>query len=160
MLSMMTNPIFPSWIPVTTLSLLLFISTVLSVKSGWHRIAKRFPHQAQTDYQKFLFVRMSLGSGLFPVAYGGAAFVRLCPNGLGISVIFLLRFLHPPMFLPWSAVTRCVRGKSPYYDFTKLSLRDEESEFAFYGRPGECIYSSYVSKEKNEKAQLQSGGGG
>jgi hypothetical protein len=151
MLSTMTNTIFPSWLPVTALSFLMFLSTVLSVKSGWHRIAKRFPHKAQTDYQKFFFVRMSLGSGLFPVAYGGAVFVRLSPNGLGLSVIFLLRFLHPPMFIPWSAVTRCVREKSSYYEFTRLSIRDEESELAFYGKPGESIYSSYVSKDRNEK---------
>lgn len=151
MLSTMTNTIFPAWIPVTTLSFLLFISTVISMKSGWHRIAKNFPYQAQTDCQIYYFVRMSLGSGLFPVSYGGAAFVRLCPNGLGISVIFLLRFLHPPMFIPWSAVTRCVREKSPYYKFTKLSIRGEESEFAFYGKLGESMYSFYVSKNRNKK---------
>ncbi len=150
MLSMMTNTIFPAWIPVTTLSLLLFISTVLTIKSGWHRIAKRFPYQAQTDYRKFTFVRMSLGSGLFPVAYGGAAIVRLSPHGLGISVIFLLRFLHPPMFIPWSEISRCVREKYPYYEVTKLSIRGEESEFAFYGKLGESMYSSYVSEKRNE----------
>jgi hypothetical protein len=152
MLSMMTNTPFPAWIPITTLSLLLFISTVLSVKSGWHRIAKQFPYQAQTEYRNFYFVRMSLGSGLFPVAYGGAAIVRLSPNGLGISVIFLLRFLHPPMFIPWSVVTRCEREKHPYYEVTKLSIHGEESEFAFYGKLGESVYSSYVSKKQNDKA--------
>jgi hypothetical protein len=152
MLSMMTNTLFPVWIPVTTFSLLLFISTVLSIKSGWHRIAKQFPYRAQPEDRKFFFVRMSLGSGLFPVAYGGATIVRLGPSGLGISVIFLLRFLHPPMFIPWSVVTRCVREKHHYYEVTRLSIHGEESEFAFYGKLGEFIYSSYVSKKQNVKA--------
>jgi hypothetical protein len=84
------------------------------------------------------------------VAYGGAAIVRLSPHGLGISVIFLLRFLHPPMFIPWSEISRCVREKYPYYEVTKLSIRGEESEFAFYGKLGESMYSSYVSEKRNE----------
>ncbi|HBX43163.1 MAG TPA: hypothetical protein DEH27_04950 [Deltaproteobacteria bacterium] len=88
---------------------------------------------------------MSLGSGLNPPGYGGAVFVRVSPHGLGLSVFFLLRFYHPPMFIPWSDITRCVRGQVRFYDVTKLSIRDEESEFAFFGKSGESIYEVFRS---------------
>ena len=88
---------------------------------------------------------MSLGSGFNPAGYGGAVFIRVSPLGLGLSVFFLLRFYHPPIFLPWSDVTRCVRGQVRFYDVTKISIRDEESEFTFFGKSAETIYEAFRS---------------
>jgi len=152
MLSFATNGHgYPIWYPLSALAALLFASAMLSIRSGWRRIARRFPFQKTPDDRKFSFVRMSLGSGLFPAGYGGAVFVRVSPHGLGLSVFFLLRFYHPPMFIPWSDVTRCVRDQVRYYDVTKLSIRDEESEFAFFGKSGESIYEVFRSVRSSGK---------
>jgi len=55
------------------------------------------------------------------------------------------------MFIPWSDVTRCVRDQVRYYDVTKLSIRDEESEFAFFGKSGESIYEVFRSVRSSGK---------
>ena len=136
---------YPIWYPLSILAALLFASAMLSIRSGWRKIAKRFPYKRSTDDRKFSFVRMTLGKGLNPAGYGGAVFVRVSPQGLGLSVFFLLRFYHPPMFIPWSEVTRCQRWKVRFYDVTKLSIRDEESEFAFFGKCGEVIHDVFRS---------------
>lgn len=143
---------YPVWYPFAALLVLLFLSAMLSMRSGWRRIAKKFPYREVTEHQKYRFVRMLLGSGQFPVAYGGAVRVRLSPHGLGLSVIFLLRFFHPPMFIPWSEVSRCVRDTVRFHDVTKLSIRNEASEFTFFGKSGESIYESFRSRRGNEKA--------
>jgi len=140
---------YPIWYPLTALLALLFASAMLSIRSGWRRIAKRYPFRKTTAGRKFFFVRMSLGSGLNPPGYGGAVFVRVSPHGLGLSVFFLLRFYNPPMFLPWSEVTRCVRDQVRYYDVTKLSIREEESEFTFFGKSGEAIYEVFQTIKRD-----------
>jgi hypothetical protein len=138
--------------PFVILALLLFISAILSTRSGWRRIATRFPYKKITDHRKYLFARMSLGSGKFPVAYGGLVIVRLSPHGLGLSVIFLIRYLHSPIFIPWSEVSSCTREHTSRYDVTKISIPNEESVFSFYGRVGENIYASYVSENTHMKS--------
>ena len=136
---------YPLWYPLTVLATLVFASAMLSIRSGWRNIAKRFPHKKITDGRKFHFVRMTLGRGAHPAGYGGAVFVRVSPQGLVLSVFFLLRFFHPPMFIPWSEVNRCVRGQVRFYDVTRLSIRDEESEFTFFGKSGESVYDVFRS---------------
>ena len=133
------------WSPFAALVLLLWISGILSLWSGWRRIARKFPRREVPDSRRYNFVRMSLGSGLYPAGYGGVVFVRLSQQGIGLSVIFLLRFYHPPIFIPWSEVARCVREKVRGTWTTKLSLREEASEFAFYGELGEAVNQAYLS---------------
>jgi len=142
----------PIWFPFLILISLLLISAILSTKSGWRRIAARFPHKNITDHRKYYFVRMSLGSGPLPVAYGGCVIVRLSPQGLGLSVIFLIRFLHPPIFVPWSEVSSGAREFTARYDVTKIKIRNEESVLSFYGRVGENIYASYVAGNSHGKS--------
>ncbi|MGA6992973.1 MAG: hypothetical protein WBX50_03655 [Candidatus Deferrimicrobiaceae bacterium] len=89
-------------------------------------------------------MRMSLGSGVYPAGYGGVVFVRLSQHGIGLSVIFLLRFFHPPIFIPWSEVARCAREMVRGSYVTNLSLPEEESEFAFYGELGESVNQTYL----------------
>lgn len=136
---------YPIWYPLSVLAALLFASAMLSIRSGWRKIAKRFPHKRSAVGRKFFFVRMTLGRGLNPAGYGGAVSVRVSTQGLGLSVFFLLRFYHPPMFIPWSEVTRCYRGQVRFYDVTSLSIRDEESEFTFFGKSGEYIHDMFRS---------------
>ena len=142
----------PFWFPFVILASLLFISAILSKRSGWRRIATRFPYKNITDHKKYHFVRMSFGTGSLPVAYGGCIIVRLSPHGLGLSVIFLIRFLHPPIFIPWSEVSRCSREYTSLYDVTKIWIRNEENVLSFYGKVGENIYASYVSENINKKS--------
>lgn len=142
----------PYQFPFVILALLLFISAILSTRSGWRRIAERFPYQTTTDHKKYYFARMSLGSGSFPSAYGGLVIVRLSKQGLGLSVIFLVRYLHSPIFLPWSAVSSCTREHAGRYYVTRVSIPDEESVFSFYGKVGEDIYALYVSENIQRKS--------
>ena len=133
------------WSPLAALVILLWISAILSLWSGWRRIARKYPYREVAGSRRYTFVRMSLGSGLYPAGYGGVVFVRLSPHGIGLSVLFLLRFYHPPIFIPWTEVARCARETVRGTYATKLSLREEASEFAFYGELGESINQMYLS---------------
>ncbi len=93
-------------------------------------------------------MRMSLGIGPLPVGYGGCVIVRISPQGLGLSVIFPIRFLHPPMFIPWAEVAGCAREYTTRYDVTKVTIRNEDSVLSFYGKVGEDIYAAYASGDR------------
>ena len=142
----------PIWVPFAVIILLLGISAVLSISSGWNRLSKRFPNKEITDYKKYSFVGMSLGSGLFPTAYGGGVSVRLAPQGFGLSPIILLRLLHPPMFIPWSEVSSCVRDEVLLFRVTKLSVRNDDNIFTFYGKLGEAINIAFTSYKQKQEA--------
>lgn len=145
-------PDTPFWFPFAVLASVLFISGILSTRSGWRRLAARFPYKENTDHRKYYPVRMSLGIGTVPVAYGGCVIVRLHPHGLGLSVIFPIRFMHPPLFIPWSEVAGCAREYSARYDVTRITIHKEESVLSFYGRVGEDIYATYASRDRKGKA--------
>ena len=149
---MTTNlPNIPFWFPIAVFASVLFISGILSTRSGWRRIAARFPDRDGAEHRKYFPVRMSLGIGTVPVAYGGCVIVRLHPDGLGLKVIFPIRFMHPPLFIPWSEVAGCAREYTARYDVTRVTIRNEDSILSFYGKVGEDIYSTYLSRDRKGK---------
>lgn len=54
------------WSPIAALAILVCVSGVLSLWSGWQRIARKFPYREVPDSRRYTFVRMSLGSGVYP----------------------------------------------------------------------------------------------
>ncbi len=146
-----TPPHIPLWFPFVVFAAVLCISGILATRSGWRRIAARFPYQGGTNHRKYYPVRMSLGIGTVPVAYGACVIVRLHPHGLGLSVIFPIRFMHPPLFIPWAEMAGCAREYTARYDVTRITIRNEDSVLSFYGRVGEDIYSAYVSRDRQGK---------
>lgn len=77
---------------------------LMSLAGGWHRLASRFPAVSRSRGKTFPFVSMYIRSRSLPVGYRGCLFVTVSPAGVRLSVWFPLRFLHPPLFIPWTAV--------------------------------------------------------
>lgn len=133
----------PYWVSAAALVLLLLLSAGLSRATGWRRLAKRFPWPKKEPIdRRFLLAGLTLAGGWFPVSYWGNI-VRLGPGGVGVSVVFFLRFLHPPIFLPRSEISRCLRTSLFRRPVTVVSLRDEKSQFVFYGRAGDAVFDSF-----------------
>ncbi len=140
----------PIWVSVGGLALLLLFSALLSRATGWRMLAKRFPRRrGQSFDRRFLFAGLTLSGGWFPVSYWGSI-VWLSPEGIGVSVVFFLRFLHPPLFLPRSEMSRCVRTNLFRYPVTVVSMRDERSQFVFFGRAGDAVFDSFRKDEWGE----------
>ena len=97
----------PVWFFPLFLVFWLAICAVISVISGWRELAERFASNAPIEGERFRFQSGSMGSGLFPVSYGGCLFVTVGRKGFALSILILFRFLHPRLVIPWTAVERC-----------------------------------------------------
>jgi hypothetical protein len=120
-----------------------FTCAMLSIVGGWHRLAVRFPASSAIDGEKYRFASMSLGSGFFPVSYRSSLFVTVGHSGLALSVLFLLRVMHPPLFIPWSAIETVRSERSWLLSGKAVYLRGFNKRLLFRGRAGKKILEAF-----------------
>jgi hypothetical protein len=108
---------------------------------GWRKLAKKYRTDRLVDGQLLRFVSMQIG--YFPTmgSYRQVIFVSLSPEGLGLSLFLPFRCGHPPLLIPWSAITECKREKQFFWDVTALYLQDPATRLFFYRKKSEDIYS-------------------
>jgi hypothetical protein len=82
--------------------LLIAMAIVFSAIGGWRLLARTYPlsEPFPADRWRFQSARMRYG-----VAYNGGLNVGADRRGLYISILFLLRGGHPPLFIPWPDVS-------------------------------------------------------
>jgi len=80
----------------------ILISFLASRLSGWHRLAKEYPvhNPFEGKPRRFQTLWMRYGSH-----YGNITTVGANAQGLYLSVLFLFRIGHDPLFIPWSEIT-------------------------------------------------------
>lgn len=76
------------------------VCLLLSVLSGWRRLAEHFAAHDPPSGKRF-----SMQSGQFGLAsYGNCLTIYASPEGLYISILWLFRLGHRPLFIPWEAI--------------------------------------------------------
>jgi hypothetical protein len=97
-------------------TLWLVVSFVLSFVSGWHRLHASFPASDRP------LAKRSLTSGTFRYIVGYQNVLWLSSNreGLYLGILFLFRFGHPPIFVPWSEIE--VRPEKKFLIFRMRTL--------------------------------------
>lgn len=85
--------------------------------TGWARLARAYPHQAQRDGQRFRFQTIHMAN---KGGYGSCVTIGATPLGLHLSILGLFRPGHPRIFVPWSDVAmRRKDGARVVLDFTR-----------------------------------------
>lgn len=138
---------FPEWFPVFFAVLWLGISGLLSFAGGWHQLASRFEASSRIDGETFRFASMSLGSGLFPVSYGNCLFITVGRSGVRLSILFLFRFLHPPLFIPWSSVEAVQPEKFWFLTYTAVRIRGFNKRMLFPKRVGKKLMETFNAQD-------------
>jgi hypothetical protein len=101
----------PQWFFPFFVMMWLTISAVCSIFGGWWALAREFRRIQPTVGETFRFASGSLGAEVFPAtAYGSCLFVTIADSGFELSILFPFRFLSPPLFIPWAAVS-AVEGR-------------------------------------------------
>lgn len=76
------------------------VSLVLAHIGGWAKLANHY--LAVPDREKRLERTYGMQSGYIgSTRYKGCLNFRIYEEGLGLSVLFLFRIGHPPLFIPW-----------------------------------------------------------
>ena len=88
------------------------VGGLLSLLGGWSRLARR--HRAAPGGPR---ASRSLESGYVGwVRYRNLLSIGVGPQGLFLAVLPMLRFLHPPLRIPWTSVKRL--GSLPMWRLT------------------------------------------
>ena len=122
----------------------LLIGAILSTVSGWRELAGHFPvpGSSAVEGRQFRFASGTLGSAALPIRYRYCLTCAVSPTGLRLSVLPLLRFMHPPMFIPWSAVERATRDVWWLATVTTLRLRGFSSQLRLAAEAGVAAFDA------------------
>lgn len=100
---------------------------IISRISGWVILAKAYPAQDSSTLDgetwRFQSIQMRWATN-----YGNCVTFRANPTGLGLSALWLLRFGHPPLFIPWPdiSIQRIRRGRF-FPSLVEFRFRSEPS---------------------------------
>jgi hypothetical protein len=119
---------FLYWWPIVLVPIGWFsVCWIISRVGGWAWLAKAYPAQNSTlmegESWRFQSIQMRWASN-----YGNCVTVRANSMGLGLSVLWLLRFGHPPLLIPWSDITvHRVRRSRFFPSLVEFRFRSEPS---------------------------------
>jgi hypothetical protein len=134
----------PQWFIPFFLSLWLAISAVLALAGGWFSLSREFRSDETIEGERFRFASGSLGLWPFPVtAYGSCLFLTVNSSGFRLSILFVFRFLSPPLFIPWSAVKTVESGRFLFIRYTLVRLLRGWPTLAIRGRAGKGLAETY-----------------
>ena len=98
----MTN-IHPVWVGLFSLIVAwLVIFTLISHASGWAALAEQYRSQETFTGRCWSFQSCQMR---WLMGYNNCLKIGADPRGLFISVLFLFRMAHPPLFIPWRDIS-------------------------------------------------------
>ncbi len=135
----------PQWFFPLFLGVWLAVSAVLALAGGWFSLSREFRSDEAIDGERFRFASGSLGLWPFPVTgYGNCLFLTVNDTGFRLSILFVFRFLAPPLFIPWSAVKSMESGRLLFLRYTRVRLLRGWPTVAIRGRAGQCLGDTYA----------------
>ena len=110
--------------PIYFVLLWLAITAVISYIGGWRTLSESFRAREPFVGTKWHFQsgRMRWLSG-----YNNCLTVGARRDGLYLGVMFFLRFMHPPLFIPWSEVSIQTKQTRIFGERVRLTLGRERA---------------------------------
>jgi hypothetical protein len=101
--------------------LFIAVSLLISVIGGWRSLASAYLLSDPFPAGRWWFQSARMRFGL---AYNGCLIVGADQRGLYISIFFLFRIGHPPLFIPWQDVSISF-GRSKWFGGVTLRFKNE-----------------------------------
>jgi hypothetical protein len=119
----MQHQVIPTFLPLlfpfVFAAFWCFISLVLGFVSGWQRLALAYA----TDQAPRGGTAFSWQSGYVGVVrYRNCLNVRVAPEGLFLSTVWLFRLGHKPLLIPWSAIHNPEPRQIFWFHFTRFQI--------------------------------------
>jgi hypothetical protein len=108
------------------LAFMAFISSLIGLLSGWHKLSERFRAESEPYGEIhgagpfFYYVQMC-----YRVNYGSLIRVIAANDALYLSALFPFRIGHPPLCIPWKEI-QLSRIRSFLRRYVVLTLGEEE----------------------------------
>jgi hypothetical protein len=107
--------------PIYFLSLWFMVGAVLSFIGGWFSLAKVYRTRVAFNGAKW---RMRSGQMRWLVNYNNVLTIGVSQEGLYLASMFLFRFLHPPLLVPWSEI-KVRRNKGWMFEYVIFTMGRE-----------------------------------
>src|ERR1017187_2136726 len=93
--------VFVAIFPIYFLCLWFLVAATISFVGGWFSLAKLYRTRVPFNGAKW---RMQSGQMRWRVNYNNVLTIGARPQGLYLASMFLFRFMHPPLLVPWSEI--------------------------------------------------------
>jgi hypothetical protein len=93
--------VFEAIFPIYFLCLWFLVAATTSLIGGWFSLAKVYRTRVPFDGAKW---RMQSGQMRWLANYNNVLTLGASPQGLYLASMFLFRFMHPPLLVPWSEI--------------------------------------------------------
>jgi hypothetical protein len=120
------------------------ICVLLGLFGGWASLANQFRAGEPVQGERFRLASGSSGVRFFPVGYGNCLFVTLNETGFGLSILFLFRIFHPPLFIPWREVESAERRRFLFRRYTVIRIRGHWPIISIGGNAGEQLHQAFT----------------
>lgn len=143
----------PVWLiplfPVFFVAMWLAVTGLLGTVGGWSELARHYGDPGEAPRGSSIEVRgssLSLRGGWIPLPtnYNRCVTVTLSGTGLHLRVMFLFRFRHPPLLIPWTRVERVERG-TVFFFFRILTVhpRGSATRIRLHGRAARLVEEAW-----------------
>ncbi len=119
------------------------ISAMLALLSGWSSLASQFRADSAVQGDQFRFVSASMGAASLPVNYGNSLRVSINEQGFRLTVLFMFRFLSPPLFIPWVQVESVSDKRLLFMRCAAIRIRGHWPTISLYGKAGRRLLEVY-----------------
>jgi hypothetical protein len=109
--------IFPAYF----LFLWFSIAAIISFVGGWFSLSKLYRTRVPFQGTKWT---MQSGQMRFRVNYNRALTFGVSPQGFYMASMFLFRFMHPPLLVPWGEI-RVQRTQGLMFEYVTLTMGHE-----------------------------------
>ena len=107
--------------PIYFLCLWCLVAAIVSLVGGWFSLAKVYRTRVPFDGAKW---RIQSGQMRWLANYNRVLTLGTSPEGLYLASMFLFRFMHPPLLIPWREI-RVRRKKGWVFEYVILTLGHE-----------------------------------
>jgi hypothetical protein len=138
--------------PVAFVAIWLLTTGLISMIGGWHSLADRYAAPDGFEIapdQRFRFRSIVLRRlPWFPARYRGCVTVSLITAGCHLAVLVVFRYRHPPLLIPWSAITSCEDGSFLGLRWTDVAVRDADPVIRIYAGAGAAVAAEWRRQPK------------
>jgi small-conductance mechanosensitive channel len=113
--------VFVAIFPIYFLCLWLLVGATISFVGGWFSLARVYRTRVPFDGAKW---GMQSGRMRWLANYNNVLTLGVSQQGLYLASMFLFRFLHPPLLVPWSEIT-VQRSKGWVFEYVTFTMGRE-----------------------------------
>lgn len=110
-------------LPIYLFTLWLLVGAIISFVGGWFSLAKVYRTEVPFHGAKW---SMQSGQMRWLANYNNALTVGVNPQGLYLASMFFIRFMHPPLLIPWGEI-KVQRRKGWIFESVIFTLGHESA---------------------------------